>query len=201
MNAHFKTFLGVIFADIWLIGIFVKNSHAEMLEMLLHNLITIWRTSKWYQYASFLLGMYQIDDSRFFITYFKKLYFWNHVKFLQEDKYLRWNDGLRHMLSRYHTAIASLNNAEVTRLFDLKSILPCGRCRKKSVTSLGCRITVQLICQSGNFSSISEWKSYTELCFKLWFSSGIWPRQLVWSYFDQLFGCGGFCCVLFMRSW
>ncbi|XP_071826175.1 dynein axonemal heavy chain 10-like isoform X2 [Apostichopus japonicus] len=36
---------------------------------------------------------------------------------LQEDKYIRWNDGLKHMLSRYHTVVATLSNAE-TQLLD-----------------------------------------------------------------------------------
>ncbi|XP_071945421.1 dynein axonemal heavy chain 10-like [Antedon mediterranea] len=37
---------------------------------------------------------------------------------LQDDKYLRWNDGLKHMLDRYHAVIASLNNAETQLLED-----------------------------------------------------------------------------------
>ncbi|XP_072163343.1 dynein axonemal heavy chain 10-like [Diadema setosum] len=36
---------------------------------------------------------------------------------LQEDKYLRWKDGLNHMLQRYHGAIASISTAE-TQLLD-----------------------------------------------------------------------------------
>ncbi|XP_070572584.1 dynein axonemal heavy chain 10-like isoform X2 [Ptychodera flava] len=35
---------------------------------------------------------------------------------LQEDKYIKYNDGLKHMLNRYHNAIASLNPAETMLL-------------------------------------------------------------------------------------
>ena len=32
---------------------------------------------------------------------------------LQEEKYIKYVDGLRHMITRYHTVLASLDNAEV----------------------------------------------------------------------------------------
>ena len=32
---------------------------------------------------------------------------------LQEEKYIKYNVGLKHMLSRYHSVLASLDNAEV----------------------------------------------------------------------------------------
>lgn len=32
---------------------------------------------------------------------------------LQEDKYIKYVDGLKHMLNRYHLVLASLDNAEV----------------------------------------------------------------------------------------
>ena len=32
---------------------------------------------------------------------------------LQEEKYIKYNDGLKHMLGRYHAVLASLDNAEV----------------------------------------------------------------------------------------
>ena len=33
---------------------------------------------------------------------------------LQEDKYIKYLDGLKHMLNSYHSVLASLDNAEVS---------------------------------------------------------------------------------------
>ncbi|XP_033627732.1 dynein heavy chain 10, axonemal-like [Asterias rubens] len=59
---------------------------------------------------------------------------------LQEDKYLRWNDGLRHMLGRYHSAISFINNAETQlldeHLKDLRRTLKSGH-KRLNWNSLG----------------------------------------------------------------
>jgi dynein heavy chain len=37
---------------------------------------------------------------------------------LQEEKYIKYVDGLKHMLNRYHNVLASLDHAEVRRIKD-----------------------------------------------------------------------------------
>ena len=43
---------------------------------------------------------------------------------LQEEKYIKYNVGLKHMLARYHSVLASLDNAEVCwRMSHLKVLM------------------------------------------------------------------------------